>query len=220
MSIIDIYFYLVPVIGRSAAEVIVAVIALIWLIVILGFPIFALISWFRMRRHGVTTETPRADRRAKLDTRTLRVNYLFYVLGRWALLLILTAGTIFMNVMTAVWMTRLLIWATNQLWFIPVSLLVVWRLYAARVNYRFGYGSVEVFIGVAAVIAGVLKPAAGDAEVYLHIDDLSHALAVIGGIYVVVRGLVDMEEGTEDILPRLSPSNQRRLQGFWSLLRH
>jgi hypothetical protein len=115
--------------------------------------------------------------------------------------------------------SRFTLWATNQPWFIAASALVAWRLYAARENYRFGYGAAEVFVGVAAVIAAVLKPTSGDPQVYKHVDDLSHAISVVGGIYIIVRGLVDMDEGMKDFLPRLSLSNQRRLETFWEILK-
>lgn len=216
---LDTYLYLRPIIGRGAADAVLIFISVIYLTVFVGIPVFAIISSVRMRRRGITTETPVADRRAKLQTRTLRVNYVFYVLGRWALAIAFAAAGIFMNLLTAMWIGRFTLWATNQPWFIAASVLVAWRLYAVRARFRFGYGAAEVFVGVAAVVAAVFKPTSVDPQNYNQLDDLSHTIAVVGGIYIIVRGLVDMEDGMPAFLPRLAPSNQRRLQAIWEVLK-
>jgi hypothetical protein len=83
--------------------------------------------------------------------------------------------------------------------FISVALL----LYGMRTRYPFIYGVVEVIVGISAIIAVLPnQPATNTLVVYAEL------LSVSGGMYVIVRGLDNMNKAVPE-----------RIRAFWFILR-
>jgi hypothetical protein len=78
------------------------------------------------------------------------------------------------------------LWAAGQWWFAYLVVVLSYAFFMLRLRARSIYGVVEVLVGITAIFAAVSKPE--DA-------DLAHLIAVLGGAYIVVRGLDNINEG-------------------------
>jgi hypothetical protein len=76
---------------------------------------------------------------------------------------------------------------------IPFFIAGAYGLYLLRRSYRSIYGAIEVPVGIAAIAAAVLAPTSSDASVGM--SDVSRLIGVLGGVYIIVRGLDNIDEG-------------------------
>ena len=87
-----------------------------------------------------------------------------------------------------IWLGQIFLWSTSQVWFIPAAVLEAWVLYQIRIRARVLYGVTEVFVGIAAVTS----PVANDPQA-----NLAHLLGIAGGVYIVIRGFDNIENGVK-----------------------
>jgi hypothetical protein len=87
-----------------------------------------------------------------------------------------------------------LFWAATKWWFIPFIVLSSYGLYLFRSKARCTYGLLELLVGLGAIITSVRTPSE---------PDLSHFIAVLGGVYIVVRGLDNYDQGMKELHGRI-----------------
>jgi hypothetical protein len=81
---------------------------------------------------------------------------------------------------------RFLLNTYDRWWFVPVLLILTWALFVMRVKVLLLYAALEILVGVVAITSSIShaidQPAQSNQSIAL-------ILAVLGGIYIVIRGL-------------------------------
>jgi hypothetical protein len=77
----------------------------------------------------------------------------------------------------------------SDIWLIPAAILLSFLAYHFRGRKPVIYGSAEIFIGVLAIIYPIIV---------LTSDLLPKILAISSGVYIIVRGLDNIEKGLAD----------------------
>lgn len=154
--------------------------------VLFGSLLFFVFAQTHLNSLGYSSRQTKEEQNAILNTplrRTMnRVNTAILVF--WIVLIL---GLIpYILVKGSLQLVDFLSWASSKPWFIPVSLVLAYVLYVLRTKVRYAYAVVEIIVGIAAICTSVTVSAS---------SDIGHLVAVLGGIYIVVRGLDNLDTG-------------------------
>jgi hypothetical protein len=169
-------------------------------VVILAF----FLSRAYLRHRGIRLTLPPKDLEELLNTRFRRAVAKFYEL---CLLATIVLSALALGLALAFGIGQLILWANNFWWFIPIAVLTAWGLYLLRDRVRSAYGLTEVIAGIAAISTSVLSRAGTEA---------AHLIAVLGGIYIVVRGLDNIEQGMDALSQIIHPGLYTRIRFIWA----
>jgi hypothetical protein len=126
-----------------------------------------------------------------------------FAYGIWAIVSIIIVGRWVSIAVSAI--TNSILRSSREPWFIPVAALAAWLLYILRARALCVYAVSEILAGVAAISASVYGNSA---------SDFARVIAVLGGTYIIVRGLDNFDKGLPQLkqwLPtRLADGLQRR----------
>jgi hypothetical protein len=92
--------------------------------------------------------------------------------------------------------------------YILVAVSVAYWLFVLRNKQRAIYGFFEVAVGVAAVWSSTLT---------ISSPNLSNAIAVLGGVYIIIRGLDNIDQGLEAFCRKIPRPLGQILWGYWFL---
>jgi hypothetical protein len=124
------------------------------------------------------------------------------------------AGLGFILTLVAVYLVQVLgiflLRSSGEPWFVPVGLTMAWLLYVLRERLLPLYAMLEIVIGIAAVTASVRTGSTA--------DRVPHLIAVFGGIYVIVRGLDNLNKGLPALQAALPYRVAIRLGQAWELI--
>lgn len=81
--------------------------------------------------------------------------------------------------------------AMSQPWFAAPALLLAMLLYRMRCTARFAYGLIELFVGIVTLVAVTRSATVTEVGASLQ----AKGLGLAGGVYIVVRGLDNMDNG-------------------------
>src|SRR4029077_14362157 len=98
---------------------------------------------------------------------------------------------------------------SGEPWFVPVALIIAWLLYVLRERIRWLYAITEIIVGIAAIASYIGSGRPGG---------LTQLLTVFGGIYIVVRGLDNFNQGLPTLLYFLPEGISGRIQRYWDLV--
>ncbi len=139
----------------------------------------------------------------------------------WDLLKRLSKSVLWTSIallLTAVLAAGLIQWGISNYpsivkwWFLLAALPAAWGLFALRCWQRALYGLLEVIVGVLAV--GNASPSAGRDP-----TNLTAALAVIAGVYIIIRGLDNIDQGLPAYKSAfLYPPDAWLLQFYWEIV--
>jgi hypothetical protein len=118
------------------------------------------------------------------------------------------AAIVFTMVVMIVVAIAIAIWLTEQPWFIPIAILCAWGLFIFRNRARFWYGVLEAVVGVSVIYTSIANSSA---------TGLTRLLTVIGGIYIVIRGFDNIDQGISSLRHTLSPNLFASVFVIWNL---
>jgi len=160
-----------------------------------------------MRTLGVNLDTSAEQRRAILDARYKRVCFGVYATYYVVYVMLIVSIIIGIGVWLVGQLFARMLWLMHGIWFFPVALAAVYVLYILRTKLRYAYAFVEIIAGLAAISTALLDP---------RVSDLGQASAVLGGIYIVIRGLDNLDQSLDEVCHVLPADLATALQALWS----
>jgi hypothetical protein len=135
-------------------------------------------------RLNINSHTSEEQKILLLNTRPKR---LIHACTSRAASLAALIAIIFIGVTTTWFIGAFTIWSMYYWWGIPYAIGLAFGLYVLRSKQRFIYGSIEVIVGIAAISTTIFgqSPSPG----------LALLVAVSSGIYIIVRGLDNIDNG-------------------------
>lgn len=111
-----------------------------------------------------------------------------------------------------------------RIWLPIVALPTAWLLFILRGRHRFIYGFVEIIIGVVAIANGfsgvhafVSLVSTGDGGITS--SQLTPTLAIVGAIYIVIRGLDNMDQGMKAFVTSIiNPFDPYASEFYWEVI--
>ena len=101
--------------------------------------------------------------------------------------------------------------ASTHSWLVGVSIAVGYLLYVFRTKRRTAYGITEIVVGITTVWFSALDASQG--------PNIGHLVATLGGIYIIVRGLDNVDNGMDDFCRRLPRGIGPEVQKLWKRFR-
>lgn len=136
------------------------------------------------------------------------------------MMLALLAGVV--GIAALVQFAVLIYWSISTFWFALVALPIAWGLFALRCSQRSFYGLVEVIVGIVTVLnafpgvkalwEAVRSMGVGQAT------QSSPALAIVAAIYIIIRGLDNIDQGLPAFrTSSLNPFDHDLLEFYWEV---
>jgi hypothetical protein len=135
-------------------------------------------------RMDINSQTSQAQKSLLLNSGFKRF---IYACTSWAASLADFAAIIFVGVTTTWFVGAFTIWSMYYWWGIPYAIGLAFGLYILRSKQRFVYGSIEVIVGIAAISTTIFSQSSS--------PGLALLIAVSSGIYIIVRGLDNIDNG-------------------------
>jgi hypothetical protein len=183
----------------------------IWLLVpVAGYFILRSVTSATMYFMGIRSQMTRDIRKAQL-TRS-RIGQIVY---RMDLTLRVTSMVteapfgLCIMVGLALIVGDLLLEIATEPFFIPAFAICAILLFVLRQKALDLYAILEIVVGLAAISGSILSNKAAD---------ISHFIGVLGGVYIVVRGLDNFERALPVFRAKLSPRRAELFVDFWEIV--
>jgi hypothetical protein len=95
-------------------------------------------------------------------------------------------------------------------WFVPILLVLTWLLFVMRVKILLLYGALEIAVGIAVISSSIGQEAAKANQ-----SGVVLIIAVLGGVYVIIRGLDNVDKSITTLAGRMTKLPYIRLRILW-----
>jgi hypothetical protein len=92
-------------------------------------------------------------------------------------------------------------------WFVPILLVLTWLLFVMRVKILLLYGALEIAVGIAVISSSIGQEAAKANQ-----SGVVLIIAVLGGVYVIIRGLDNADKSITTLAGRMTKLPYIRLR--------